>query len=1306
MDHLTNCSSFAAAARSGHRRSVMAACIALALAAVPAYAQKTQLGTQADAAGPDSTAIGAHTTSDGDGSVAVGIYATTSADRAIAIGRYAAARALDALALGAGAVVESTAPGSVALGAGSRATGASLATSAYLTGTMATSELAIGGRRITGVADGANNNDAATVGQLKAANVGNDLAVRYVWNDANSNKIVDAGEIDYSRVIMGGDPKTGVPIAGGVKVSNVMAGAVVANGMEAVNGGQLHAISKSVADALGGTSSVDANGRVSAGLSVDGTTYGTVASALDAVNLTANKGWYLQSNGTTGKIAPGATLDVLNGTNTTAAYDAAARALTVGVVDAPVFAGMVTANGGMTLGSGKTVDMGGNAITKVADGTALTDAATVGQVNTRVGVLGASVASALGGTSSYDPASNDVVAGLSVDGTTYDSVNDALDALNITANKGWNVAAGGSTGNIGPDDTLTMADGSNTVASYDPASRQLTVGVVSAPTFSGMVTFGGGLTVAGGQTVNMGGNVIAGVARGKASTDAVNKEQLDEIEAAAGLGWNLQVEGGVADKIGGGETITVASGANASVTHDVDNNRLQVGVVDAPVFAGMVTANGGLTVAGGTVVDVGGNVVTNVGAGTVDAASTMAVNGSQLFGVSQSFANALGGGATVASDGSMTAPQYALANANAIAGTTGPATNVGTGFDTVDQALGVLNTAIGDITTGSAGIRYFHVNSTDADSSAAGDNAIGIGPKAKASGGMSIAAGYDAQAVNTYATAFGTGAWAYGYESTAVGAYAEARGNHSAAFGSALAFGEGTTALGTWAYAGGGFDWTGEGGRPGNIVEIVNGTAVGFSSVAAADNATALGAEAEARGTGSVALGSTANVTAANAVAIGTGAHASVADSVALGSAATTSAAVGTAGITINGIRHDFAGAAPVGTVSVGSAGAERTLTNVAAGRLESGSTDGVNGSQLYATNQAIEAIGSVAGNANDLAVKYLWTDPNSDGVATPDEIDHGTVVLAGAQGTRIGNLAPGLVLSGSMDAVNGGQLFAAMNQVATYLGGGATMTAQGLSAPGYLIQGATYNNVGDALQALDVSVTLLNGKPYGSQLAGYTHGQSPGGGYTRGDGGPGSTALGVEAHASGVEDAVAIGEHASVAADYGTAVGQGASATADNAVALGHDSVADRANTVSVGSAGNERQVANVADATQGTDAINKRQLDRGVASANGYTDARVNALSDSFELFQGNVDQRFRKQDQRIDRQGAMSAAMMNMAVSAAGIHTPNRVGVGIGFQGGEAALSLGYQRAFSDRATLTFGGAFSDDDSAVGIGAGFGW
>ena len=142
----------------------------------------------------------------------------------------------------------------------------------------------------------------------------------------------------------------------------------------------------------------------------------------------------------------------------------------------------------------------------------------------------------------------------------------------------------------------------------------------------------------------------------------------------------------------------------------------------------------------------------------------------------------------------------------------------------------------------------------------------------------------------------------------------------------------------------------------------------------------------------------------------------------------------------------------------------------------------------------------------------------------------------------------------------------------------------------------------------------------------------------------------------------------------------------------------------------GNERQVTNVAAGTQATDAVNVAQLEstatQAVATANAYTDAKFDAWSDSFQAYQTELERRFTDQDRRIDRQGAMGAAMLNMATSAAGIRTQNRVGVGVGFQGGESALSLGYQRAISERATLTIGGAFSGDEKSVGVGAGFGW
>jgi autotransporter adhesin len=78
---------------------------------------------------------------------------------------------------------------------------------------------------------------------------------------------------------------------------------------------------------------------------------------------------------------------------------------------------------------------------------------------------------------------------------------------------------------------------------------------------------------------------------------------------------------------------------------------------------------------------------------------------------------------------------------------------------------------------------------------------------------------------------------------------------------------------------------------------------------------------------------------------------------VALGAGSVTDAAVGTADTTINGNTYAFAGTTPGSTVSLGSVGAERTLTNMAAGRISGSSTDAINGSQLFATNQALEGL-------------------------------------------------------------------------------------------------------------------------------------------------------------------------------------------------------------------------------------------------------------------------------------------------------------------------------------------------------------
>src|SRR5699024_8433887 len=72
------------------------------------------------------------------------------------------------------------------------------------------------------------------------------------------------------------------------------------------------------------------------------------------------------------------------------------------------------------------------------------------------------------------------------------------------------------------------------------------------------------------------------------------------------------------------------------------------------------------------------------------------------------------------------------------------------------------------------------------------------------------------------------------------------------------------------------------------------------------------------------------------------------------------------------------------GMVSVGTAGAERQIQNVAAGDVTATSTDAINGSQLYATNQAIDAVSSVANAGWNLTVEGA----NSTNVGPNDAVD------------------------------------------------------------------------------------------------------------------------------------------------------------------------------------------------------------------------------------------------------------------------------------------------------------------------------
>lgn len=96
-----------------------------------------------------------------------------------------------------------------------------------------------------------------------------------------------------------------------------------------------------------------------------------------------------------------------------------------------------------------------------------------------------------------------------------------------------------------------------------------------------------------------------------------------------------------------------------------------------------------------------------------------------------------------------------------------------------------------------------------------------------------------------------------------------------------------------------------------------------------------------------------------NIVSIGTNAKVTAGNSVALGSDSVANSAVGTASASLNNRTYNFAGSNPVGTVSVGDSDKERTITNVAAGRISNSSTDAINGSQLHSVIQEMNSIAS-----------------------------------------------------------------------------------------------------------------------------------------------------------------------------------------------------------------------------------------------------------------------------------------------------------------------------------------------------------
>ena len=255
-----------------------------------------------------------------------------------------------------------------------------------------------------------------------------------------------------------------------------------------------------------------------------------------------------------------------------------------------------------------------------------------------------------------------------------------------------------------------------------------------------------------------------------------------------------------------------------------------------------------------------------------------------------------------------------------------------------------------------------------ANTKASGTNATAVGQASNAYGQNSFAGGQSSKALGKSSVAVGDGAIANQDSSTAIGAYSQS----TAAGATALGFNTRATASGTVAAGRNSKATSNNALALGNEADAQKDDtiAIGYNAQATQNRAVAFGKNAKATAGDTFAFGDSAKASTTNAIAFGKNANAAHAGSIALGANSATEAAVQTTSATVGGLTFgNFAGNTPESTLSIGSAGKERTITNVAAGRISNNSTDAVNGSQLYATqnvmnNIGMTAVGVLGGNA------------------------------------------------------------------------------------------------------------------------------------------------------------------------------------------------------------------------------------------------------------------------------------------------------------------------------------------------------
>ncbi|MVY35288.1 YadA-like family protein [Escherichia coli] len=1415
--------------------------MALGASSVASAENAIALGRSSVASGTDSLALGRQTLASAANAIAIGAE-SKAAENATAVGTKAEANGLNSIALGSGGIADAdntialgnqslaVAAGAIAIGQGNKADGANA--------------IALGNGSVTG---GAN---AIALGQGSYAGLENGIAIGGQASAQGTNSVaLGAGSVatEDNSVSVGNTTDQR-------KIVNMAAGDISTSSTDAINGSQLYAISKSVADRLGGGATVNAQGVVTApNYRLKNGIYGNVGDALadlnnNTIQWDSVKKGYSAAHGTdatstitnvkAGTISATST-DAVNGSQLKATNDDV-EANTANIATntsniATNTASIATNTTNITNLTNSVGDLKDDAllwndaknafsaahdqdttskITNVKDGdltAGSTDAVNGSQLKTTNDAVATNTTNIANNTSNIATNTTNIsnltetVTNLGEDALKWDKDNgvftaahgtdatskitnvkdadltaDSTDAVNGSQLKTTNDAVATNTTNIA-NNTTNIATNTTNISNLTETVTNLGEDALKWDKDNGVFTAAHGNNATSKITNILDGTVTA------TSSDAINGSQLYDLSSniATYFGGNASVNTdgvftGPTYKIGETNYYNVGdalAAINSSFSTSLGDALLWDASVDK--FSAKHGTNGDAS------------VITDVANGDVSSTSSDAVNGSQLYTTNKYVVDALGGGAEVNADGSISAPTYTIANAD---------------YDNVGDALNAIDTTLDDALLWDA-----DAGENGAFSAAHGKDKTASVITNVANGAISAASsdainGSQLYTTNKYiADALGGDAEVNADGTITAPTYTIANAEYNNVGDALDALDDNALLWDETANGGAGAYNASHDGKASIITNVANGSisedstdavngsqlnatnmmieqnsqiinqlagntdatyieenGAGINYVRTNDNGLAFN-DASASGVGATAVGYNAVASGASSVAIGQNSSSTVDTGIALGSSSVSSRVIakGSRDTSVSEegvvIGYDTTDGELLGALSIGDDGKYRQIINVA---------DGSEAHDAVTVRQLQNAIGAVATtptkyyHANSTAEDSLAVGEDSLAMGAKTVVNGNagigiglnTLVLADAiNGIAIGsnaraNHANSIAMGNGSQTTRGAQTgYTAYNmdapqnsvgefsvgsedgqrQITNVAAGSADTDAVNVGQLKVTDERVAQNtqsitNLNNQVTNLDTRVTNIENGIGDIVTTGSTK-------YFK------TNTDGVDANAQG-KDSVAIGS--------------GSIAAADNSVALGTGSVANEENTISVGSSTNQRRITNVAAGVNATDAVNVSQLKSSEAGgvrydtkADGSIDysnitlgggnggttrisnvsAGVNnndavnyaQLKQSVQETKQYTDQRMVEMDNKLSKtesklSGGIASAMAMTGLPQAYTPGASMASIGGGTYNGESAVALGVSMVSANGRWVykLQGSTNSQGEYSAALGAGIQW